>query len=188
MDTFGIWERYASDVEQEFRRAGFPDASYSVARGEGPRGSCTASWTWDVATALVNAHEWPSGLTLTWSSLGGWTYRVLDKHGQENTLVLPVPPLAAPSAVSAVLPALMDGRRGLLPSSQELWEHAGIVESSATSSLRFGDDKYDEAFQAAEEEAEAFLRWQQGPGGADVAEVSAVQEGGSSAAPQEGGK
>ncbi|MFC7797203.1 hypothetical protein [Streptomyces cinereoruber] len=142
-----------------------------------------------MATPLVNAREWPSGLTLTWSSLGRWTYRALDEHGQENTLVLPVPPLAAPCAVSAVLPALMDGRHGLLPSSQDLWEHAGLAESSAASSLRFGDDKYDEAFQAAEEEAEAFLRWQKETSSADAVElerveVPAVQEGGSSA-PQE---
>ncbi|MCP3819806.1 hypothetical protein NLX86_17400 [Streptomyces sp. A3M-1-3] len=111
---------------------------------------------------LVNAHEWPSGLTLTWSSLTGrWTYSVLDEHGLENTLALPVPALAAPSAVSAVLPALMDGRHGQLPASQERWEHAGLLESWAESAALYGDDRYDAAYQAAEEEAESFLRWQE---------------------------
>ncbi|MFE2611318.1 hypothetical protein ACFXDI_50425 [Streptomyces mirabilis] len=123
-----------------------------------------------MGTPLVNAHEWPSGLTLTWSSLfGRWTYNVLDQHGLENTLVLPVPSLAAPSAVSSALPALMDGRHGLLPASEERWEHAGLLESWAESAAQYGDDKYDAAYQAAEEEAEALLRWQEQFDGAETA-------------------
>ncbi|MEU3956030.1 hypothetical protein AB0F45_27525 [Streptomyces achromogenes] len=113
-----------------------------------------------MSTPLVNAQEWPSGLTVTWSSLSGlWTYVLVDEYGLENTELLPVPALAAPSAVIAVLPALMDGRHGLLPRSQERWEHAELLESWAESAAVLGDDKYDAAFQAAEEEAASFLRW-----------------------------
>ncbi|MFJ6239456.1 hypothetical protein ACIQH0_35850 [Streptomyces griseus] len=109
----------------------------------------------------VSAREWPEGLTLTWSSAGGWTYGALDDYGLENTLVLPVPTLAAPSALSGLLPALMDARRGQLLASEERWEHAGLLESCTESAALYGDDKYDDAYQAAEEEAEAFLRWQE---------------------------
>lgn len=115
-----------------------------------------------MSTPLVNAQEWPAGLTMMWSSLSGlWTYVLVDEHGLENTeLVLPVPALAAPSAVIALLPALMDGRHGLLPRSQERWEHAELLESWAESAAVLGDDKYDAAYQAAEEEAASFRRWQ----------------------------
>ncbi|MGW6606201.1 hypothetical protein [Streptomyces sp. NPDC055036] len=117
-----------------------------------------------MSSPLVNAHEWPSGLTLTWSSLSGsgrWTYTVVDEHGLENTLALPVPALAAPFAVSEVLPALMDGRHGQLPASRAQWQHAGLLEKWAESAALYGDDKYDAAFQVAEEEAGTFLRWQE---------------------------
>ncbi|MFE2611951.1 hypothetical protein ACFXDI_53835, partial [Streptomyces mirabilis] len=110
----------------------------------------------------MNAHEWPSGLTLTWSSLSGlWTYVLVDEYGLENTKLIPVPALATPSAVSAVLPALMDGRHSLLPRSEERWEHAELLESWAESAAVLRDDKYDAAYQAAEEEAASFLRWQE---------------------------
>ncbi|MDG9688393.1 hypothetical protein QC334_37730 [Streptomyces sp. DH18] len=109
----------------------------------------------------MNAQAWPEGIALTWSSAGRWTYSVLDDYGLENTLVLPVPSLAAPSALSRVLPALMDGRHGQLPASEERWEHAGLVESWGEAAAAYGDDKYDSAHQAAEEEAETFLRWQE---------------------------
>ncbi|MDJ0466031.1 hypothetical protein [Streptomyces sp. H27-C3] len=161
MDLFPIWKRYVRAVEQEFIRAGFPEAAYSVARDDEHRGSCVASWKWAVSTPLVSAQEWPEGLTLTWSSTGRWTYSALDDHRLENALVLPVPPLAAPSALSGLLPALMDGRHGQLPASEERWEHAGLLESCTESAALYGDDKYDAAYQAAEEEAETFLRWQE---------------------------
>ncbi|MEU1519149.1 hypothetical protein ABZ490_44640 [Streptomyces sp. NPDC005811] len=115
-----------------------------------------------MSTPLVNVREWPSGLTLTWSSLSGlWTYVPVDEYGLENTELIPVPALAAPSAVVAVLPSLMDGRHGLLPRSEERWEHAELLASWAESAAVLGDDKYDAAYQAAEEEAESFLRWQE---------------------------
>ncbi|WP_328335727.1 hypothetical protein [Streptomyces sp. NBC_00455] len=161
VDLFPIWKRYVRAVEQEFARAGFPEASYSVTRDDERRGSCVAAWRWAVGTPMVNAQEWPEGLTLTWSSAGRWTYSVLDDHELENTLVLPVPALAAPSALSGALPALMDGRHGQLPASEERWEHATLLESWAESAALHGDDKYDAAYQAAEEEAETFLRWQE---------------------------
>jgi hypothetical protein len=163
MDLFPLWKRYVRAVEQEFARAGFADASHSVTRDEDHRGACVATWSWGVSSPLVNTHEWPSGLTLTWSSLSGsgrWTYTVVDEHGLENTLALPVPALAAPFAVSEVLPALMDGRHGQLPASRAQWQHAGLLEKWAESAALYGDDKYDAAFQAAEEEAGTFLRWQ----------------------------
>jgi hypothetical protein len=164
MDLFPLWKRYVRAVEQEFTRAGFADASHSVTRHEDHQGSCVAIWSWGVSSPLVNAHEWPSGLTLTWSSLSGsgrWTYTVVDEHGLENTLALPVPALAAPFAVSEVLPVLMDGRHGQLPASQAQWQHAGLLEKWAESAALYGDDKYDAAFQAAEEQAGTFLRWQE---------------------------
>lgn len=176
MDLFPILKRYASAVEQEFIRAGFPEASYSVARDDEHRLSCVASWKWAVGTPLVNVQEWPAGLTLTWSSIGRWTYSVLDDYGLENSLVLPVPPLAAPSALSALLPALMDGRHGQLPASEERWEHAGLVESSNESAALYGDDKCDAAYQAAEEAAETFLRWQEQLDGEEA--VTAEQDAG----------
>ncbi|MEW2071607.1 hypothetical protein [Streptomyces sp. NPDC007346] len=114
-----------------------------------------------MGTPSVNAQAWPEGITLTWSSARRWTYSVLDDYGLENTLVLPVPSLAAPSALSRVLPALMDGRHGLLPASEERWEHAGLLESWAETAAAYGGDKCDAAYQAAEEEAETFLRWQE---------------------------
>ncbi|NEA14160.1 hypothetical protein [Streptomyces halstedii] len=55
----------------------------------------------------------------------------------------------------------MDGRHGLLPVSEERWEHAGLLESWAATAAAYGGDEYDAAYQAAEEEAEAFLRWQE---------------------------
>lgn len=189
MDLFPIWKRYVRAVEHEFVRAGFPDASYSVARNDERYGACEATFTWGVGTPLVNASEWPAGLTLRWSSLcGRWTYGVLDEHGLEGTRALPVPSLAAPSAVSAVLPALMDGRHGLLPASEERWELAGLLESWAESAALHGDDKYDAAYQAAEEEAEAFLRWQEQMGATEAAAPSQApmgQEEVVSPAPQE---
>ncbi|MFE5998756.1 hypothetical protein ACFQ6C_18010 [Streptomyces sp. NPDC056454] len=109
----------------------------------------------------MNAQAWPEGIALTWSSARRWTYSVLDDYGLENTLVLPVPSLAALSALSGVLPALMDGRHGLLPVSEERWEHAGLLESWAETAAAYEGDEYDDAYQAAEEEAEAFLRWQE---------------------------
>lgn len=161
MDLFPIWKRYVRAVEQELIRAGFPGASYSVVCTDEHRGSCVATWRWPVGTPSVNAQAWPEGITLTWSSARRWTYSVLDDYGLENTLVLPVPSLAAPSALSSVLPALMDGRHGQLPASEERWEHAGLLESWAETAAAYGGDKYDNAYQAAEEEAETFLRWQE---------------------------
>lgn len=161
VDLFPIWKRYVRAVEQEFIRAGFPGASQSVVCADEHRGSCVATWRWPVGMPSVNAQAWPEGITLTWSSAGRWTYSVLDDYGLENTLELPVPSLAAPSALGTVLPALMDGRHGQLPASEERWEHAGLVESRGRAAAAYGDDKYDDAYQTAEEEAETFLRWQE---------------------------
>ncbi|MFD8938559.1 hypothetical protein ACFV0R_25470 [Streptomyces sp. NPDC059578] len=159
MSVFLTWKRYAQAVDQEISRAGFPGASHSVVQGKPHHEFCTASWLWPVSSPLLNSEEWPAGLALTWSSEpGGWTCTVLDEYGLENTLALPVPALAAPSAITALLPALMDGRYGLLPASEERWEFAWIAETSAASA--HGADKYGPDYQVSEEQAEDFLRWQ----------------------------
>lgn len=136
-----------------------------------------------MSTPLVNAQAWPSGVTLTWSSLSGlWTYVRVGRDGLERTELVPVPALAAPSAVSAVLPALMDGRHGLLPRSQEQWEHAEALLSWVESAAVYGDDKYDAAYQAAEEEEDHFQRWQEQ---LEAPEAAAGQQG--SGLPEESG-
>ncbi|MFD7958876.1 hypothetical protein ACFV4X_36025 [Streptomyces ardesiacus] len=174
MDLFPVWKRYVRAVDQEFERAGFPGASHSVSRDKDHPGVCVATWSWPVGTPLLDAHEWPSGLTITWSSLyRRWTYSLPDEHG-ENILSLPVAALAAPCAVSAVLPALMDGRHHQMPTSEERWEHAGLLESWAQSAAMLGDDKYDAAYEAAEEEAASFLRWQEELDGTEAAAQQGV--------------
>lgn len=159
MSDFLTWKRYAQAVDQEISRAGFPEASHSVIRDEAHRESCTASWHWAVGSPRLNPEEWPSGLTLTWTSAGQeWSCSVVE-HCVESTFTLPVSSLTAPRAISALLPALMEGRRGQLHASEERWEHTEVGEAAALSA--YGADKYGPDYQAAEEQAEGFLRWQE---------------------------
>ncbi|KWT62496.1 hypothetical protein ADL21_07700 [Streptomyces albus subsp. albus] len=101
MDTFAARKRYASAVDQELTRAGFPDTSYSVTHDEGVDESCAARCTWAAGSSRVNAKAWPAGLSVVWSSLGAWTYEAQGENGAETSGPLPVPPLAAPRAVSS---------------------------------------------------------------------------------------
>ena len=98
-----------------------------------------------------------AGLELAWNSATGWSYRGCDA---EALVALPVPVLAAPHAITALLPALMDGRRGQLPASEDRWGHAEAVVSWAETASVLGEDKYDAAYQRAEEEADGFSQWQ----------------------------
>ncbi|MFI1205601.1 hypothetical protein ACH4VR_40305 [Streptomyces sp. NPDC020883] len=160
MSPFRLWKRYAHEVEAEVSRAGFDSASYAVLYDDPAQESSTAIWDWRPGAPRLNRQEWPLGLTLTWSSRNGrWTCAAVDRRGRRRKIPLPVPALAAPLAISAALPALMDGRLGQLPSSTARWEHADVAEAMAASS--YGSDKYDEAYQAAQEQAADFRQWQQ---------------------------
>jgi hypothetical protein len=71
-----------------------------------------------------------------------------------------VPVLAAPHAIVALLPALMDGRRGQLPASEDQWEHATTVVDLVNTASLHDDDKYGPDYQRHEEEAAHFLHWE----------------------------
>ncbi|WP_329557933.1 hypothetical protein OG711_38290 [Streptomyces uncialis] len=86
----------------------------------------------------------------------------------ESTFTLPVSSIAAPRALSALLPALMEGRRWQLSSSEERWEHAEVGEAAALSA--YGEDRYGPDYQAAEEQGADFLRWQEQLEGQEAAE------------------
>ncbi|MFF4934572.1 hypothetical protein ACFY2H_37685 [Streptomyces griseofuscus] len=116
-----------------------------------------ACWSWHSGASELTRDEWPSGLDLVWRSAAGWAYQ---GRGDEKLLGLPVPVLAAPEAITALLPALMDGRRNQLPASEDRWEHAALIEKGAETARLYGDDKYDAAYQRDEEEAAGFSRWQ----------------------------
>ncbi|MFJ3946308.1 hypothetical protein [Streptomyces griseoaurantiacus] len=156
MDQFRLWKRYPRAMEGALAQAGYGDTEFSVHR-EDTRGAARACWSWHSGAAELTRDEWPSGLDLVWSSATGWSYQ---GRGDEKALALPVPVLAAPEAITALLPALMDGRRNQLPASEDRWEHAALIESGAETARLYGDDKYDAAYQRDEEEAAGFSRWQ----------------------------
>ncbi|MBK3627094.1 hypothetical protein JHN59_20020 [Streptomyces sp. MBT49] len=156
MDQFRGWKRYPRIIEGALARAGYADAEFAVRRGE-VRGTADARWAWIGGAAELTGEEWPDGLELVWNSSAGWAYQERDG---DKLVALPIPVLAAPAAITALLPALMDGRRDQLPASEDRWEHAAILASWAESAAGLGDDKYDAAHQRAEEEATTFDRWQ----------------------------
>ncbi|MEV6109183.1 hypothetical protein AB0M28_31425 [Streptomyces sp. NPDC051940] len=63
--------------------------------------------------------------------------------------------LACPHAVSAVL---LDGRVSQLPGSEVVWKYAAVVRDLVSSP--YGDDKYDAAYERAEQEANSFGWWE----------------------------
>ncbi|MFI6113182.1 hypothetical protein [Kitasatospora sp. NPDC051164] len=156
MDQFRGWKKYPRAMEGALARAGYADAEFAVRRGEA-RGTAEARWAWISGAAELTAEEWPDGLELVWNSSAGWAYQERDGS---KLVALPVPVLAAPEAITALLPALMDGRRDQLPASEDRWEHAANLARWAESAAVLGDDKYDAAYQRAEEEAATFDRWQ----------------------------
>ncbi|MEU7073022.1 hypothetical protein AB0B30_28210 [Streptomyces narbonensis] len=156
MDQFRGWKKYARAMEGALARAGYADAEFSVRRA-GARGTTEARWVWISGAAELTGEEWPGGLELVWNSSTGWVYR---ERGGDKLVALPVPVLAAPEAVIGLLPVLMDGRRDQLPGSEDRWEHAACLAQWVESAAGLGDDKYDAAYQRAEEEAAAFDRWQ----------------------------
>ncbi|MFJ9967107.1 hypothetical protein [Streptomyces avermitilis] len=175
MDQFRGWKKYARAMEGELARAGYADAEFTVRRAEA-RGTTEARWVWIGGAAELPGEEWPDGLELVWNSATGWAYRGC---GGDKLVALPVPVLAAPGAIIALLPALMDGRRDQLPASEDRWEHAAILVRWAESAAVLGDDKYDAAYQRAEEEAATFDRWQAELDGVlpVVAQIPAEAEG-----------
>lgn len=153
----------------------------------GGAGATEARWTWIDGAAELTGEEWPNGLELVWDSSTGWAYR---ERGGDKLDALPVPVLAAPDAVIGLLPALMDGRRDQLPASEDRWEHAALLTQWVESAAVLGDDKYDAAYQRAEEEAAAFDRWQaelDGDAVPTAAPSPAEAEGTAGAAPREDG-
>ncbi|WSK66404.1 hypothetical protein OG458_42475 (plasmid) [Streptomyces sp. NBC_01281] len=170
MDLFRLWKRYPRAIEGALVQAGYGDAEFSVHRADG--GATGGRWRWTSSAAELNCRQWPHGLELAWDSATGWTYR---GGGGEKPVALPVPALAAPHAITALMPALMDGRRRRLPMSEARWEHAAAVSAWAEGASAFDDDKYDAAYQSAEEEASDFLRWQAQMDGAKTEERSAEE-------------
>ncbi|MFD8727815.1 hypothetical protein [Streptomyces sp. NPDC059611] len=142
------------------------------------RNTTEARWAWISGDPALTGDEWPEGLELVWMPSMGWAYR---EQGGDELVALPVPVLAAPEAVIGLLPALMDGRRDQLPASEDRWEHADALTQWARSAAVLGDDKYDSAYQRAEEEAAEFHQWQaelDGNGGGPTAAPSVVAAGG----------
>ncbi|MFH9426426.1 hypothetical protein [Streptomyces sp. NPDC017529] len=99
------------------------------------------------AAPMVNGEAWPHGLALSWDEVDGWTYAPLwDEFSSvgETWDRLPVPRLAAPSALRALLPRLLDGRAddGLPHSDEEWQEHQPETLASrlAASDARRGID------------------------------------------------
>ncbi|WND40819.1 hypothetical protein RI578_41760 (plasmid) [Streptomyces sp. BB1-1-1] len=186
MDPFRGWKKYPRVMEGALACAGYADAEFAVRRAEA-RGATEARWTWIGGAAELTGEEWPNGLELVWDSSTGWAYR---ERGGDKLDALPVPVLAAPDAVIGLLPALMDGRRDQLPASEDRWEHAALLTQWVESAAVLGDDKYDAAYQRAEEEAAAFDRWQaelDGDAVPTAAPSPAEAEGTAGAAPREGG-
>ncbi|MFD8882234.1 hypothetical protein ACFV0H_06875 [Streptomyces erythrochromogenes] len=180
MDPFRGWKKYPRVMEAALGRAGYADAEFAVRRAEA-RGAAEARWSWIGGAAELTGEEWPGGLELVWNSSTGWAY---GGRGGAELVALPVPVLATPGAITALLPALMDGRRDQLPASADRWEHAAVLAGWAESAAVLGDDKYDAAYQRAEEEAAAFDRWQDevdGPLPAE-AQIPAVADGTANAA------
>jgi hypothetical protein len=76
-------------------------------------------------TPVVNGVAWPYGLALSWDEVDGWTYTSLwDEFSTVGEVwdPLPVPRLAAPAAIRALLPQLLDGNEDNLPRSTQEWK------------------------------------------------------------------
>lgn len=157
MDRFRFWKSYIRAMESALSRAGYADsAEFSVHRTNA-HGAAGARWSWSSHSPHLTSGEWPVGLDLAWDSATGWGFK---GRNEDRTMPLPVPPLAAPDSVVGLLPALMDGRRGQLPASDDRWEHAVAVMDLVNSAALYDDDKYGADYQRREEEAAHFLSWQ----------------------------
>ncbi|MFC9033643.1 hypothetical protein [Streptomyces arboris] len=172
MDQFRGWKKYPRVMEGVLARAGYADAEFTVRRAEA-RGTTEALWSWIGGAEVLTGEEWPGGLELVWNSSTGWAYQ---ERGGDKLVALPVPVLAAPEAITALLPALMDGRRNQLRASEDRWEHAALLAQWAESVAVLGDDKYDAAYQRDEEEAAEFRRWQDEVDGVHPAEAQLPAE------------
>lgn len=76
-------------------------------------------------TPVVDGQAWPHGLALSWDEVDGWTYAPLEDEFStvgEHWEPLPVPRLAAPAALRALLPRLLEGDEYGLPASTEEWK------------------------------------------------------------------
>ncbi|MEU2608834.1 hypothetical protein [Streptomyces albus] len=80
-------------------------------------------------TPVVDGQVWPHGLALSWDEVEGWTYSPLE--GEHSTVgeywgPLPVPRLASPAALRALLPRLFRGHEEDLPASAEEWAEPAV--------------------------------------------------------------
>lgn len=157
MDHLRAWKMYVRAMEEALGRAGYLDsAEFSVHRTD-TSGAAGARWSWIRQCPHLTSEEWPDGLDLAWDSAAGWGFRA---RNADQLVPLPVPVLAAPHAIVALLPALMDGRRGQLPASEDQWEHATTVVDLVNTASLHDDDKYGPDYQRHEEEAAHFLHWE----------------------------
>ncbi|RLU82580.1 hypothetical protein CTZ27_30140 [Streptomyces griseocarneus] len=181
MDHYRAWKSYARDVDSAISLAGYADAEFSVHRTDA-RGGAGARWSWICGSPLLAGQEWPDGLALEWNPATGWGF---GSPTAERLVPLPVPVLAAPQAITALLPALLDGRRAQLPTSRERWKHAGAVEAWVKASSPYGDTTNGPAEQPTDDEAQSFLRWQAEVDATlpdDVAHAAGQADGGEGAA------
>ncbi|MYS32898.1 hypothetical protein K388_07093 [Streptomyces sp. KhCrAH-43] len=93
---------------------------------------------------VVNGAEWPYGLVLSWDEIDGWMYAPLSN---EDGIVrsffdwdpLPVPRLADPAAILALLPPLLRSDEGPLPASTLEWRE--VRAGTLVQRLADGDAK-----------------------------------------------
>ncbi|MFJ4674086.1 hypothetical protein [Kitasatospora purpeofusca] len=74
--------------------------------------------------ALVDGDHWPHGITVAWDDTTGWSWNTLDEYSEvypEGWEPLPVPVLASPAALHAVLEPLFAGQDHDLPVQRAEW-------------------------------------------------------------------
>ena len=182
MDHFRAWKTYVRAMEKALSQTGYADsAEFSVHRTD-TSGATGARWSWIRQCPHLTSEEWPDGLDLEWDSAAGWGFRA---RSADQLVSLPVPVLAAPHAIIALLPALMDGRRGQLPASEDQWEHATTVVDLVNTTALYDDDKYGPDYQRHEEEAAHFLHWTDQMDGAPTDDLTRTAAGASRADDEE---
>ncbi|HEY5836442.1 hypothetical protein [Streptomyces sp.] len=75
----------------------------------------------------ADPEAWPHGVELYWDEHHGWQYIPLDEDSEPlraEPVPLPVPVLASPQALAALLPALLAGREHELPADTREWQYA----------------------------------------------------------------
>ncbi|MBC3844743.1 hypothetical protein GXW82_44630 [Streptacidiphilus sp. 4-A2] len=76
---------------------------------------------------------WGHGVELRWTEPDGWGFVPLDEHSEpawDGVDPLPLPVLAAPDAVAAVAPLLLNGSPEDAEPSTAEWEHAAVQRAA----------------------------------------------------------